>query len=152
MSTLHHEIVFDASLERVWQVLNDLEAVRYTNPLVKTVEIISPNKTGVGAARHCVFKDGKFAKERVTACVPQQSISFELYEHAWPLTFMRWTNRLEQQGNQVKLVADTQYAPSMGLFGKLLDALMMRRQFTKIIDEALGQLKAHIESSRLASA
>lgn len=150
MTTLHHEILLNASVERIWQVLNDLEVVRYTNPMVATVEIISPNKTGVGAARHCVFKDGKFAKERVTACTPQRSISFELYEHAWPLQYMRWTNRLEQHGSQIKLLADTEYMPSMGVLGKLLNVLVMRRQFTQIIALSLTQLKEHIESKNIA--
>ncbi|MFZ5523544.1 MAG: SRPBCC family protein [Pseudomonadota bacterium] len=148
MSTLHHEIVIDAPVGRVWQVLNDLESVRYYNPLVQTVQIISPDKSGVGAARHCVFKDGKFAKERVTASTPQQSISFELYEHQWPLSYMRWTNRMLAQGNQVRLIADTEYAPSMGILGKLMDALMMKRQFTKIIAQSLAQMKTHIEATQ----
>lgn len=146
MSSLHHETLINAPIERVWQVLCDLESVRFYNPLVETVQIVSPNKSGVGSARHCVFKDGKFAKERVTASVPNQSISFDLYEHQWPLTYMRWTNRLQQEGAQTRLIADTEYAPSMGLMGKLMDTLMMKRQFGKIIAQSLAQMKAHIEA------
>lgn len=147
MPTLHHEILINAPIERVWQILSNLESVRHYNPLVQTVQITSPNPSGVGSARHCVFKDGKFAKERVTASTPQQSISFELYEHQWPLSYMRWTNRIQTQGNQVRLIADTEYAPSMGLLGRLMDALMMKRQFTKIIAQSLTQMKAHIEAT-----
>lgn len=144
MSTLHHEILINAPVEKVFATLSDLASVRHYNPLVNTVEIISPNATGVGSARHCVFKDGKFAKERVTASVPNQSISFDLYEHQWPLAYMRWTNRLQQEGTQTRLIADTEYAPSMGMLGKLMDMLMMKRQFDKIIAQSLAQMKAHI--------
>jgi ribosome-associated toxin RatA of RatAB toxin-antitoxin module len=146
MSTLRHEILINASVEKVFATLNDLESVRFYNPLVSTVAIISPNKTGVGSARHCVFKDGKFAKEKVTASIPNQSISFDLYEHQWPLAYMRWTNRLHQEGTQTRLIADTEYAPSMGIIGKLMDALMMKRQFGKIITQSLTQMKTHIEA------
>ncbi len=146
MSILHHEIIINAPVERVFGVLSDLESVRHYNPLVDTVSIISPNKTGVGSARHCVFKDGKFAKEKVTASVPNQSISFDLYKHQWPLAYMRWTNRLQQEGTQTRLIADTEYAPSMGFLGRLMDALMMKRQFGKIIAQSLAQMKAHIEA------
>lgn len=147
MTTLHHEILINAPVEKVYATLNDLTSVRHYNPLVNTVAIISPNATGVGSARHCVFKDGKFAKERVTACVPNQSISFDLFEHQWPLAYMRWTNRLQAEGTQTRLIADTDYAPSMGLLGKLMDMLMMKRQFGKIIEQSLVQMKRHIESS-----
>lgn len=146
MTTLHHEILINAPAEKVYATLSDLTSVRHYNPLVKTVEIISPNATGVGSARHCVFKDGKFAKEKVTASVSNQSISFDLYEHQWPLAYMRWTNRLQTEGTQTRLIADTDYAPGMGLLGKLMDTLMMKRQFTKIIAQSLAQMKVHIEA------
>jgi uncharacterized protein YndB with AHSA1/START domain len=148
MTTLHHEILINAPVEKVFATLSDLTSVRHYNPLVKTVEIISPNPTGAGSARHCVFKDGKFAKERVTASVPNQSISFDLYEHQWPLAYMRWTNRLQADGIQTRLIADTEYAPGMGLLGKLMDALMMKRQFAKVIAQSLAQMKTHIEAQR----
>lgn len=146
MTTLHHEILINAPVEKVYATLSDLTSVRHYNPLVNTVEIISSNPAGVGSARHCVFKDGKFAKERVTASVPNQSISFDLYEHQWPLSYMRWTNRLQAEGGQTRLSADTEYAPGLGVLGKLMDALMMKRQFSKIVEQSLAQMKVYIES------
>lgn len=150
MSTLHHEILIHAPLDRVWDVISDLESVKHYNPLVQSVRTISPNKTGAGAARHCVFKDGKFAKERITAISPQQSVSMEMYEHEWPIAYMRWTTRISAQGDKVALVSDTEYAPSMGIFGKLLDAVIMKRQFYKVIGQTLAQMKAYIESDKFA--
>ena len=146
MTALHHEIAINASLATIWEVLSDLESVRHYNPLVQTVSITSNNRTGVGSARHCVFKDGKFAKERVTASTPLSSISFELYEHQWPLSFMRWTTRIRQEGDAVLLVSNTEYAPSMGIIGKLMNTLIMRKQFHKIIAQTLAQMKIYIEN------
>ena len=151
MTKLHHEITISAPLEKVWRTLADLESVQFTNPLVKTVKIISPNKEGVGSARHCDFKDGKFVEERVTAFEPNKSISFELYKHQWPLVFMRWTNRLEKHGDTTLLVSDTEYELKFGIAGKIMNTLIMRRKFSQIIDDALGKLKRYAETGAVAS-
>ena len=151
MTELHHEIKINAPVEKVWRTLADLESVKFTNTLVKTVKVISKNKEGVGSARHCDFKDGKFVEERVTAFKPNKLISFELYKHQWPLVFMRWTNILEKQGNTTLLVSDTEYELKFGIVGKIMNALIMRRKFSQIIDDALGKLKRYIETGMVAS-
>ena len=151
MTKFHHEITINAPVEKVFRTLADLESVRFTNPLVKTVKIISPNKEGVGSARHCDFKDGKFVEERVVAFELNRSIGFELYKHQWPLVFMRWTNRLEKQENNTLLVSDTEYELKFGIMGKIMDVLMMRRKFSQIIDDALGKLKSYVETGAVAS-
>ena len=151
MTKLHHKIIISASVEKVFRTLADLESVKFTNPLVKTVKIISPNKEGVGSARHCDFKDGKFVEERITAFEPNKSISFDLYKHQWPLVFMRWTNRLEKRADSTLLVSDTEYELKFGITGKIMDALIMRRKFSQIIDDALGKLKGYVETGAVAS-
>ncbi len=145
MTKLHHEIIINSPIEKVWQVLADLESVRHTNPLVKTVKIISPNKEGVGSARHCDFKDGKFVEERITAFEPNRLISFELYKHQWPLVFMRWTNKLEKHNDGTLFNSDTEYQLKFGLMGKIMNALFMQRKFYQIITEALVKTKRYIE-------
>ena len=151
MAKLHHEITINTPLEKVWRTLADLESVKFTNPLVKTVKIVSSNKEGVGSARHCDFKDGKFVEERVTAFEANKSIGFELYKHQWPLVFMRWTNRLEKRGDDTLLISDTEYELKFGIAGKIMNALIMRRKFSQIIDEALGKLKRFAETGAVAS-
>ena len=151
MTKLQHKIIISASVEKVFRTLADLESVKFTNPLVKTVKIISPNKEGVGSARHCDFKDGKFVEERITAFEPNKSISFDLYKHQWPLVFMRWTNRLEKRGNNTLLVSDTEYELKFGIAGKIMNTLIMRRKFSQIIDDALGKLKRYAETGAVAS-
>lgn len=148
MTRLHHEVTINASIEKVWQVLADLKSVLFTNPLVTTVKIISPNISGVSSARHCDFKDGKFVEERITAYKPNQLISFELYKHQWPLVFMRWTNKLTTQKEGVLLVSDTEYLLKFGIFGKVLDTLFMRSLFYKIIYDSLKNTKKYIETNK----
>ena len=151
MTKLHHEIKINAPLEKVWSTLADLESVKFTNPLVKAVKIIPPNKEGVGSARHCDFKDGKFVEERVTAFEPNKSISLDLYKHQWPLVFMRWTNRLEKHMGTTLLISDTEYELKFGIAGKIMNALVMRRKFSQIIGDALEKTKRYIETGAIAS-
>lgn len=145
MTKLHHEIKINAPVEKVWKVLADLESVKFTNPLVKTVKIISPNREGVGSARHCDFTDGKFVEERITSFEQNRLISFELYKHQWPLVFMRWTNRLEKHDGGTLLISDTEYELKFGFLGKVLNALVMRSKFYQIIGGALNDTKKYIE-------
>ena len=151
MTKLHHEIKINVPVEKVWRTLANLKSVKFTNSMVKTVKIISPNKEGVGSARHCDFKDGKFVEERVTAFERNKSISFELYKHQWPLVFMRWTNKLEKHGNNTLLISDTEYELKFGIVGKIMNALIMRRKFSQIIDDALEKLKRYAEKGEVAS-
>ena len=151
MTKLHHEIKINAPVEKVWRSLANLESAKFTNSMVKTVKIISQNKEGVGSARHCDFKDGKFVEERVTVFEPNKLISFELYKHQWPLIFMRWTNKLEKHGNNTLLISDTEYELKFGIFGKIMNILIMRRKFSQIIDDALGKLKRYDETGAVAS-
>ena len=80
MATLHHQIRINAPIEKTWQILEDLEAVKHYNINVESVKYISDNKTGVGASRLCHFKGKGFAKERITAVEEMKSISMEIYE------------------------------------------------------------------------
>lgn len=146
MAKLHNEVHINAPLEKVWSVIADLESVRYTNPLVREVRIISPNRDGTGAARHCDFTDGSFVEEKITGYDPQKSISFEAYKHEWPLTHMRWTTRMVSKGNGTFVTVDTDYGPKFGIVGAIMNALLMRRKFYRIIDDAMVTLKNYIEA------
>lgn len=81
MTTLKHEIKINASKERVFSTLANLELVQKYNPGVISAKYISTQHKGIGAARECdLGKEGKI-RERVTDFKEGQLISMELYEH-----------------------------------------------------------------------
>lgn len=147
MTTLHHEIKINAPLEKVWQILANLEAVQYYNPMVKSARYISANKEGVGAARHCDFKDGKFVKERVTEWEPKKAMTIEMYEHQWPIKFMRWRTELHAEGNGTMATQDLEYEMKFGILGKLMNALIMRKKMDQGAGGVFQEFKRYVESA-----
>ncbi|MBI3587488.1 MAG: SRPBCC family protein [Ignavibacteriales bacterium] len=146
MATLHHEITINAPLQKAWEVLADLEAVQHYNPMVARAKYISPNKTGIGAARHCDFKPNGWGKERVIGFEPQKFLAIELYESSWPMKFMRWRTSLKPVGKHTVVEQDLEYQLKFGILGKLLNALVMRKKLDTGIAEVFVGLKNFVES------
>ncbi len=145
MAILTHEIQINVPAEKLWNILSDLEQVGNYNPLVDSVKYISNNKTGVGASRQCQFKPKGYAKERVTAMQQMESISMEMYESEWPLRHMRWTNYLKTENGHTVLKTITDYKVKFGLLGALMDRVVMKPKFNKILDELFISLKQYAE-------
>ena len=146
MAKLHNTIKINAPVDKIWSVLTDLESIQHYSKTVKSARYISKNKTGVGSARECEILPKGRVKERVTGVEPEKSISFELYETDWPLVFMRWTTSLKKDGDGTIVSADTEYKLKYGIIGQLMDSLIMKRKFHKIIDEVFENMKKYIEN------
>lgn len=148
MTRLHHEIKINSPVEKVWGVLADLEAVQYYNPMVKTARYISPNREGVGAARQCDFKPKGYVKERVIEWIPKKAMTIEMYEHQWPVKFMRWRTDLQPQGNDTLVSQNLEYEMKFGLLGKIMNALMMKRKMYGGIAGVFESMKQFIERGK----
>jgi len=148
MTTLHHEIKINAPVEKVWQVLADLEQVQYYNPLVARTRYISPNREGVGAARHCDFKPKGFSNERVTEWAPNQLLGMEIIESSFPMRYTRWKTYLTKDGFGTRVIQDLEYEVKFGLLGKLLDVLFMRRKYGTVLAGIFNGLKNYLEQGK----
>jgi uncharacterized protein YndB with AHSA1/START domain len=146
MTVLHHEIRIEASAERVWEVLANLEAVQQYNPTVLSARYLTEQRGGVGAARECRIKPKGVVKERVTAWTPQTAIEIELYESPWPLRFMRWRTVLRPESGGTRVVQDMRYRVKFGPLGMLLDALMMRRTLDRAVAGVFQGLRQYVEA------
>jgi uncharacterized protein YndB with AHSA1/START domain len=145
MSELHHEIVIDAPLHVVWNVLADLEAVRIYNSAVADARVEGPE--GVGAIRHCVVKPKGWMRERVTGWDPMRMIEFEMIDSSWPVTFMRWRTTLHAEGQSTRVAQDFSYRFKFGALGALLDVVFMRRKMNQGMQQMFAALKRHIEGT-----
>ena len=145
MTKLHHEIVINAPVKKMWAVLANLENVAKYNPVVSHARYISQNKEGVGAARECEFKPKGSAKERVFEWEPERVLAIELYEHNWPVKTMRWWTRLKPEGNNTRVTQVMEYEMKFGILGNLMNALMMKRKLNQGVTEIFENLKKFAE-------
>lgn len=151
MTVLKNETIIEVPTSNVWSVLLNLEEVARYNNMVTTAHYISSIKNGIGAERKCTLKNG-FVQERVTDIKKNQSISMEITTSSWPLKYMRWTTEIVALESERTLVRQTSiYEPGMGILGKLMDRLFMKKQMQITLDSVFEGLKNYLEEESLRS-
>jgi uncharacterized protein YndB with AHSA1/START domain len=143
MTKLLHDIHINASIDEVWAVLADLEAVQHYNPMVAGARCVSNSKQGVGATRICDFRPGGSATERITEWQPPQAMSMEAIEHPWPMESVRWRNQLTPTGEGTRLSQVLEYE----LTGDRAMAAEMEAQWSQGLNAVFAGLKAYVEAN-----
>lgn len=144
MVILEHKIEIKAPVDKIWNILVNLEEVAEYNTYIKSVKLISEEKR-VGISRECQFKSKGFAKERITAIDEMKSLSMEMYESDFPFKFMRWTYFLSSKNRITSLKTITEYKVKYGLLGLLLNQLIMKSKFNKTMEEVFLSFKKYAE-------
>lgn len=147
MTAIHHEVLAACPPERVWTLLADLEAVQHYNPGVRHAAIEGAPRTGVGARRSCELLPKGRVVERVTHWEDGRAVGLELESHDWPVDFMRWVTRVEPHGGGTRITQSLEYQVKFGLFGWLLDRIVMKRKLTATLDAVFASLARHAEGS-----
>ena len=75
--------IINGSRDQVWDLLTDLTTVIEWHLEVKSVDLLSSNKKGVGATRVSNFYDGTSVKETITA-VDGKHMTLELSDYSFP--------------------------------------------------------------------
>jgi ribosome-associated toxin RatA of RatAB toxin-antitoxin module len=129
MATILNEITVNASVDRLWNILTDLELLDKYDPTVKKSTLVSTEKTGVGARRRVDMLDGKnWFDEKVTVFKPNEALTYQLTDCSFPIKGLKHSYSFERLGNQTKVKQVMEYTVKFGLLGKLLDGLMIRKQ------------------------
>ena len=146
MTVLENAIRIDTTPEKVWSVLTSLDALAKYDPGVSKVEIVSEAKVGPGAARRCDLAPGGWFKERVTDWRPSEALSFELFECSLPVRALRHSYTLVPDGGGTLVSQRMEYRLKFGPLGRLLDAMIVRRQWQAGIHGFFAGLKRYVES------
>jgi ribosome-associated toxin RatA of RatAB toxin-antitoxin module len=147
MATIYNEILVTAGVDKVWNILTDLELLEKYDPVVKRSALISNSKTGIGAKRKVNMLDGKnWFEEEITVFNPGKALTYELTACSFPIHRLQHSYSFERADSQLKVKQVMVYTVKFGMFGKLLDLLMIRRQSDKGIKQFLSGLKAYAET------
>ena len=147
MATIHNELIINASIDKIWNILTDLELLDKYDPTVKRSTLISTQKTGLGAKRKVNMLDGKnWFDEKVSVFTPNEALTYELTACSFPVHQLKHSYTFEKEGNQTKVKQVMEYTVKFGLFGKLLDGLMIRKQSDNGIKKFFSGLKYYAET------
>ena len=146
MTTLHNRITIDASVDRLWAVLSDLEELDKYDPTVKTATITSTQRTGLNAARKVLMRDGKnWFEEKITEFAPGELLCYQLTDCSFPIKGLRHSYRFKPTPSGTEVEQVMEYTVKFGLLGKVLDRLMIRKQTSAGITKFFSGLKTHVE-------
>ena len=148
MGTLKNEIVINATVEKVWNILTTPELLDKYDPTVKKTTLISPEKSGLGAKRKVEMLDGKnWFDEKIADFEPMKKLSYQLTDCTFPIKGLKHTCSFNVEGNNVKVQQTMEYEVKFGILGKLMDAMMIRKQFDSGIKKFFGGLKSYAEKN-----
>ena len=147
MATIHNEITVNASIDKLWNILTDLELLDRYDPTVKKSTLVSAEKTGMGAKRKVDMQDGKnWFEEKITVFKPNDALTYQLTDCSFPIKDLKPSYRFEKIGNQTKVKQVMEYTVKFGLLGMLLDGLMIRKQSDSGIKKFFAGLKSYAET------
>lgn len=149
---IERQVVIQASQDTVWRVLSDSRLIADWVPAVREVESCSLEGEGEGAVRTCsVELTGKVGKmvERCVEFTPRSRIAYLVDEESFGMRRMfqhyGFALNVRSEGEDMtRVVLETHYTPK-NVFYAFLNAMMMRRQFTKVCEGIVQGLKRYVE-------
>ena len=147
MSQIRVERTIDLPSSQLWDAMKNFGDIENFHPLIKASPLLGNQAEGIGAQRRCDFYDGNWVKERVLDWQDGRSMSISIYDGSMPVKDGKAVITLHKLSpSRTKVTFDMAYVPKMGPLGKVMDALMMRSQFTKILGDLLEGLETHVRT------
>jgi ligand-binding SRPBCC domain-containing protein len=148
MATILNEIIIDAPIEKIWEALTEVEILEKYDPTVKRSIALSKNTKGIGAKRKVEMFDGKnWFEEQCTVHHPNEALTYELTACSFPVHQLKHSYSFEKIDNQTKVKQLMHYKMKYGWLGKIMDALMVRKQSDKGIKKFFAGLKSYAETN-----
>ena len=140
------ETTVNAPATAVWEVLADFSAVSTWAPSVVASYALDNRERGTGAARHCDIKGFGSIDEVVTDWDEGHGFTYEVTPLG-PIGGADSTWRVEPiDANRSRVQVRFGWETRFGLFGALMNLLMMRRKLRQGLTDALRALKKRVET------
>lgn len=136
----------DASLEKVWEVLNDFGDIQRWSPGVTRSKLTSDGAVREGSTRHCDFAPLGGVNERIEKYEPNKRLTVNLYEtFKLPISSAIADFNIAPHDEGTKLTLHYSYTPN--LMGRILSGITANQMRKGIEGLARGLQR---ESERLA--
>jgi hypothetical protein len=149
MTTIKSQVQIEAPAERVWGLLADLGGVVNYHPFVTRSFYNTEQETGTGASRVCEFGPGSAVEERAIEWKEGESYTLAIDFIKGPKPPVRDQRARVSVGKSVDgtlATIEMSYKPKLGPLGMMMDRLMIRPRFEKILAGVMAGLKRHAET------
>jgi carbon monoxide dehydrogenase subunit G len=138
--------IINGSHDQVWEFLTDLTTVNEWHPEVKSVDLLSSHKKGLGATRICHFYDGTSVKETVTA-VDDKHMVLELSDYSAPMKdFFVEIAAKPLDSNKTEVSFVFHYTVKYGPIGHLLGVTLLKAKMKSVIKKMLAAINQRVET------
>lgn len=151
MTTEKATRTINAPSSKIWAILSDFSNIQMFHPNVQDVDQLSEVDRGLGAARRCNFYSGGSAVEKIIAWDDErQFFTCTVTELAAPLLDVTAGMRVEEiDPHRSKVHIEMNYTPKWGIFGKILNVLVLRFAMQSTFKKVLKGLELHVETGEL---
>ena len=101
----------------------------------------------MGAKRKVDILDGKnWFEEKITVYKANEALTYQLTDCTFPVKALKHSYSFEKAGTQTRVKQVMEYTVKFGFLGKLLNSLMISKQFDRGIKKFLTGLKSYAET------
>jgi hypothetical protein len=146
MHKLKERIEIEASLQAVWEVLEDFGGVAHWAPYMRKSSLLGEKKTGVGTCRSMRHAWGFRFEETVTEWSDCRGFSFNVDRAPWPMKNVKENWEIEHGNGRTTVATGVNYGMGLGFLGALLDRFFVLYVVRREMRAGLRGLKQHVES------
>ena len=143
--------IINAPSATIWAVLSDFSNVQIFHPDVQNVDQLSEVDRGLGAVRRCNFYGGGSAVEKIVAWDDERQLfACTVTELAAPLldiTAGMGVERIDSHHSKVHI--EMNYTPKWGIFGKILNVIVLRFVMQSTFKKVLKGLELRLKTGEL---
>ena len=147
-STFSESTMIKTAPADVWHVLADIGSISDWNPGVKESHVINQSASGVGTQRYCGLGGRNYLHESVVGMEEARSLTMRIDETNLPFKSADIRFTLEPVGAGTWVTVSPEYELKYGVFGRLLDRVMIRTKYRRGMAALLRGLKDQVENAQ----
>ncbi len=136
-------------IEKVWQVVADFHNVHYYHPYVESTTLLTEDNNELNAERLCHFYDGQKIHEKMTNFKKYEYVGIEILDGLkGPVKNVIgkiMVKKVSDNVTDVSLILS--YDTKFGIIGKLMNKLVIKSQFRKLITNVLTGLDKYVSTN-----